>query len=304
MIVMHFIKYIGGFMKRLVIAAVELIIIIVICIYFSDIWMSLLLSIIFILLHESGHLLAAKFLGYSFDRKSLQILPFGMRLGFKEKFIVPSKDIVISIAGPMVNLLFFLMFYFAGILKQNDTYIYIADINVALFLFNMLPAVFLDGGRVFKAIIAYYISYYYSCLLVNINGIIIGVSFILYFIYKGISLVGIPLFMLGIFFIFEGTKSIKKNVFISLSYILNKNYVLDINKNLKIKLLCYSKNTKLLDIIKNFCFNKYYVIYVIEDGNLRYNMNEADLIRLFYEYGNIKLEDCVNYTKAQEVKDG
>jgi stage IV sporulation protein FB len=287
-------------MKRFVLAAVELITIIMVCIYFSAIW----LPIIFILLHESGHLIAAKLMGYRIDRKSLHILPFGITLGFNEKFIVPCKDILISIAGPMVNLLIFLLFYFIGMMKQNDYCDYIADINFALLLFNMLPAVFLDGGRVFKAIIAYYGSYYYACLLVNINGILIGTSIIIFNIYKGISLVGIPLFLLGILFIVEGAKSIKKNVFISLSYILNKNYTLDINKNLKIKFIGYSKNTKLLDIIKNFCFNKYYVIYIIENGNLWYNMNEADLIRLFYEYGNIKLEDCVYYTKAQEVKDG
>ena len=68
----------------------------------------------------------------------------------------PMKELVIALAGPLVSLLLFLLFralpWEAGALGFLGRYL--ALVNLGLALFNLLPALPLDGGRVYRALLA------------------------------------------------------------------------------------------------------------------------------------------------------
>lgn len=51
---------------------------------------------------------------------------------------------------------------------------------------------------------------------------------------------------------------------------------------------------KILDIIKCFCFNNYYVIYIFKNGKFIGKAYENDIILLFQKYGNITLEEVIS----------
>ena len=277
-------------MKKVLEICIWFLLAIVSCLYFSNLW----ISIIFLFFHELAHYVTGKLLGYNF--KSISLLPFGMRFGFKEEFFNPWDDIAISISGPLINFLFFIFFLCFN--KYSSTFILLGNINLALCLFNMLPASFLDGGRILKAIVANNFGIYKGHLISNINGILVG-GFILFLTIEKVHLAkGIMLILLSVFILYKSINNIRHITMNVINDILYKQNYIKMRKCTNIKINAFKAEIKILDIIKNFCFNKYYVIYIIENGDLRYNINETDLIKLYYTYGNIVLGQCDNYSNT------
>lgn len=125
-----------------------------------------------VLLHELGHSLVAK--GYGIPVREITLWPFGgvAQLGAKPK--TPTEELLISLAGPAVNVVLALGFFVIGWLGLGPEGLQQAmlDIgqtpptgvtllalllgsNIALALFNLVPALPMDGGRVLRALLAY-----------------------------------------------------------------------------------------------------------------------------------------------------
>lgn len=115
-----------------------------------------------VLLHESGHVLAARMLGYEVE--SIEILPFGgvARLKSGHLGFAPRDETIIAISGPAVNLVLLLiaaMLHLAGVIRESVA-TDLATMNLTLFFFNLLPALPLDGGRIARAALAQSRGYY------------------------------------------------------------------------------------------------------------------------------------------------
>ena len=133
-------------------------------------------SILFVIvvLHELGHSVAAQH--YGIQVKQIVLLPIGglAQLGrMPEK---PSQELVISVAGPLVNFALAaalavlglaygqelgLQFAFrlpAGI-TLGAVFSYVFAANLFLGLFNLLPAFPMDGGRILRSLLAMRIDY-------------------------------------------------------------------------------------------------------------------------------------------------
>lgn len=119
----------------------------------------------FAIVHELGHLLTGIILG--FKPNKIELTPFGLSIGFKVNLkdynkkikranAIEEKRIIIAMAGPVVNLLIIFI-----IDKLNiDIYekIMIIYSNLLLVLFNTLPILPLDGGRILKGILHIYLG--------------------------------------------------------------------------------------------------------------------------------------------------
>ncbi|BAW02684.1 Zn-dependent protease [Thermus thermophilus] len=107
-----------------------------------------------VLLHEVGHALAARRYGVATRRITLWLL--GGVAQMERIPREPVKELVIALAGPLVSLFLFLLFralpWEAGALGFLGRYL--ALVNLGLALFNLLPALPLDGGRVYRALLA------------------------------------------------------------------------------------------------------------------------------------------------------
>lgn len=279
-------------MKKIFESCIWFILAIGACIYFSNLWIAL----VFLFFHELAHYATGKILGYSF--KSVSLLPFGMRFGFKEEFIYPRDDIIISLAGPIINFLFFILFL--SLNNYNSSFELFKNINIVLCVFNLIPAAFLDGGRIFKAIAVSNFGFNKGHIITNINGIILGIILFFFTFQNGLMYKKIPLLLMGAFFIYKSIINIREiTINIINETLLKQNYMKN-KRNWIIELTSYSEKTKILDIIKNFCFNKYYIIYIMDNGHLRYNINETDLIKIYCNYGNINLGKCADYINVRE----
>jgi Zn-dependent protease len=109
-----------------------------------------------VLLHELGHSVVA--IRYRIPVRSITLFIFG---GVAQIGAEPPSAIAefwIAIAGPIVSLVLAMLFSVlkpvtAGIEPLLGLVKYLAYINFALVLFNLIPGYPLDGGRVFRAIV-------------------------------------------------------------------------------------------------------------------------------------------------------
>ncbi|TCJ15851.1 site-2 protease family protein [Rubrobacter taiwanensis] len=130
----------------------------------------IVLLFVFVVLHEYGHALVARGLGYEVE--DIVLLPMG---GMARLKTFPEKaldELKIAIAGPPVNVALAALFYGAAYLfygisplavphpaalvEEAAGYFlsYLGLVNVILAVFNLLPAFPMDGGRVLRAFLS------------------------------------------------------------------------------------------------------------------------------------------------------
>ncbi len=126
---------------------------------------SLFIILIFacVVLHEFGHILAAR--RYGIQSPTVTLLPIGGVASMQRLPSDPRQELVVALAGPAVNLVIgFALLLAMGPLHQGDlTQIEnshlsligrLAAANLFLFAFNLIPAYPMDGGRVLHALLA------------------------------------------------------------------------------------------------------------------------------------------------------
>ncbi len=117
-----------------------------------------LLAAIFlcVILHELGHSLAAR--GFGIQTRHITLLPIGGVASLTGMPRRPLHELVIALAGPAVNVVIAaLLTPFA--LLMGDIFLYLWIANLFLVIFNLIPAFPMDGGRVFRALLAMKLSY-------------------------------------------------------------------------------------------------------------------------------------------------
>jgi Zn-dependent protease len=109
-----------------------------------------------LLLHELGHALVARREGIEIDGITLWL--FGGVTRFKGTFRSPGSEFRIAIAGPLVSLALGGLSVGVALLVRTPVSVqgvaaWLGYSNLLLFVFNMLPAAPLDGGRVLHALV-------------------------------------------------------------------------------------------------------------------------------------------------------
>lgn len=116
-----------------------------------------------VVLHEYGHALAARRYGIGTHR--ITLLPIGGVAQLEGLPSEPSQELVVALAGPLVNLVIALL---AGTVWLAGSAVapgaleglagsalgFLTVSNGMIFLFNLLPAFPMDGGRVLRAALA------------------------------------------------------------------------------------------------------------------------------------------------------
>ena len=101
-----------------------------------------------LLLHEVGHLLAAKFTGMRV--RSCTIMPYGGELVIPGRLLAPKKDrLLVAMGGPIATLIVLITAWVVSF-PGDDLFI---RIQVALLVLNLLPILPLDGGQALAAIL-------------------------------------------------------------------------------------------------------------------------------------------------------
>ena len=126
-------------------------------------------------LHEMGHILAAKLLGGQVKRLSLSVAGAEIRFDYR-RVLSYGEESLVALAGPAVNLVI-------GVLVRTWLPLF-AMANFGMGIFNLLPAMPLDGGRVLSNVLseAFGVSVSENILLVCaglVSGILLGFGSVL-----------------------------------------------------------------------------------------------------------------------------
>jgi Zn-dependent protease len=121
--------------------------------------LGLFFSIIF---HEMSHSLVAR--SHGLEMRSITLFIFGGVSEMGEEPADPRTEFTMAIAGPASSVVLGVVFYaFAGAGEGlawpepvTAVFFYLAFINIALAVFNLIPAYPLDGGRVLRSILWHY----------------------------------------------------------------------------------------------------------------------------------------------------
>lgn len=116
-----------------------------------------------VLLHEMGHALAGKKFGYA--TKRITLLPIGGVASMDDIPTNPRHELLVTIAGPAVNLILALLFspvfltekkFSFDYLHLNSGRDFLANlflVNITLLIFNLIPAFPMDGGRILRSVL-------------------------------------------------------------------------------------------------------------------------------------------------------
>lgn len=145
-----------------------------------------LLLFVCVTLHEFGHALVARY--YGIHVREIVLLPIGGVAVMGRIPENPRQELLIAIAGPLVNVLILAVLIpiwvssTAGLSGQEPfiqrlreavhldgpagvispamaMLLMLIGTNIMLIVFNMIPAFPLDGGRIFRAILAFFLPY-------------------------------------------------------------------------------------------------------------------------------------------------
>ncbi len=121
-----------------------------------------------VLLHEYGHSLVAQRLGS--EVQDITLLPIGGLARLKTLPERPIDEVKVAVAGPLVNVVLAPIFFglalvfggslsvptniLSGVDSVGQVFAYLGLINVALVVFNLIPAFPMDGGRVLRGLLA------------------------------------------------------------------------------------------------------------------------------------------------------
>jgi len=180
---------------------------------------AILILFVIVLLHELGHSLAAQH--YHVEVKQIVLLPIGGVAQLTRIPENPKQEFMIAVAGPVANVLIALLmiivslgagldlgltraplvFQGSGLIRVESIFNYVFISNLIILAFNLIPAFPLDGGRMFRALLATRLSYARATVTAGAIGqglaILLGVwgalnfnliwIFIALFIYVGAS---------------------------------------------------------------------------------------------------------------------
>jgi len=124
------------------------------------------LLVIFVYLHELGHALAG--LRTRTPVPEIMLTPLGGAALMGQRLRSPNHEVVVAMAGPLITLMLMGLFYagyhfglhewlgrLTGSSLVEGFYLWGLWVNAAMGLFNLLPMIPLDGGKTFRAFLAF-----------------------------------------------------------------------------------------------------------------------------------------------------
>jgi Zn-dependent protease len=156
-----------------------------------SIWL-ILLFFVCVVLHELGHSLTARRYGINVPR--ILLLPIGGMAEMDRIPRQPSKELLITIAGPAVNfVLAALLWPVALWIRAEVGPVYEHSLpgvtlnlfyaNLIMGIFNLVPVFPMDGGRIFRALLAIKLPYLRATWWAVMVGRVLAVGFIIWALY-------------------------------------------------------------------------------------------------------------------------
>lgn len=225
---------------------------------------------VLVLGHELTHTLTAR--AYGLNIYKIELFPFG-GAGYlvNPLELYPKKELIVAGAGPLFNLaiFIFLLNYSHGLYKfslflDRSLINFLLNANFFLFVFNLLPGLPLDGGRVLRALLTPKIGIYKATEIAVSSGKLLGaLLFPAGLLLAFQDYLHLSLSLIGLFLYYAAGREQKTAIYTFLRYLLRKEKALRKNGVLKSEQLVALENTTLLEVLKHFKPGRYHQVIVL-----------------------------------------
>jgi len=253
-----------------------------------------LFILVAVLVHEISHVVMALALGVKVTE--IELLPFGGQAKIEDfTGLEPDHEIYIALVGPIVSLSLAGIFYFIQA-RMTSTYLPLfININLFLGVFNLCPALPMDGGRILRALLSQAIGYKKATGRAAALGKLIAVLFILiglyqvYFQHSGANYV-----VVGMLLFWAARREGQLLVYAFMRYLVNKKGELSKHGVLPAQQIISREDTLIKKILESTRPSYYLVVVAVDEADHLIGMrSEAELIECFFEKGpGSRLRDC------------
>ncbi len=251
-------------------------------------FIELITLFVIIFIHELGHAAAAK--GFAWRITEIQLLPFGGVAVVEEHGSTPAwEEIVVALAGPLQNgfmIIFALVMQRLGV-WSDDWSDYFIQANIIIALFNLLPILPLDGGKVIQSLFSLWFNYYQTLRYGSWLSIMMS-SIMILGACLHMNTVGIRfnLLMIGCFLLFSNIFQHRNLHYQFIRFLMNRAMrASSLCENGVIAVpIVVKKTSRIKEIIRLLKREQYHLIYIVnEQGAIQAVVPEQEIINRYLE---------------------
>jgi stage IV sporulation protein FB len=252
----------------------------------------IIISFLWVILHEFAHIVVASKFGCKFNNVNISI--FGAKVELSDiDELTERKKIILYLAGPLFNIFMAMLMYY---LHDYFKYEFIRNslaVNLFLGIFNLLPAYPLDGSRICEILLSRKLLYKRSKKITEIFSFIVsGILFLIFNIIMILHKVNISLFLAVILIIYATLIEREKTMYIIMGDMIKKVRKLKKHNYIENKFISVYYKKGLVNVLTLVDKNKFNSFYVLNDDmELIGIIHEDELIKALKDYGNITLEE-------------
>lgn len=240
-----------------------------------------------VLVHELGHVVAIKWYGWRL--KEVKLLPFGGVAEVEELGTVPAwEELVVALAGPAQHVWMIALAWGMKMFEVLDPvwWDYFIDANMMIGLFNLLPILPLDGGKVMQVALSYFLPYYRTIWYGAIVSLIISVIIIGVIVWEmGQGRPQLSMMAISLFLLYSNWYSLRNAPyhfirFLSVRAERGKAFIAE---GTLAQPIVVNGRRQVSEILKLFMREKYHLIYVMnERGVIQKVLPEQRLLTAYF----------------------
>lgn len=244
--------------------------------YFTKTLFSMLAVYFCLCIHELGHAAAA--CGFGAKVSYIKIMPFGIAMKLSgENGLSPKKKFFISFSGPFFSII-------TGIFTGN---VFFASANLALGIFNLLPVMTLDGGRMFYIAAS---GFFGSIRGYNIMKAVSEIFAVLIFILGAavlfVTKLNISFVLVAVFLIYNLASDRGYGKISAVSNVLDYRQKKSLYGIFKNKSISVSEHTPLRKILKQIPGRGMLIIHILDENQRLVSViSEKDAVDIMLKYG-------------------
>lgn len=256
---------------------------------FTGHFIELITLFVIVFIHELGHVAAAYLFGIRVI--SIQMLPFGgVAIMDDTSKLTVLREIVIALAGPFQNAV---MIASALVLRSfgvgDAAFLdYIIQGNMMIALFNLLPILPLDGGKVIQALISTVLPYHKTLLWNGRISVLFSTLVILNAVRPLLfeqGMVQLNLLMIGIFLLYSNVIDYRNVPYRFFRFLMNRDTVFarHLQEGALAQPIIADAAKPLEGIMRLFMREKYHLIYIMNNrGQILTVLPEQKIIDSFF----------------------
>jgi stage IV sporulation protein FB len=242
-----------------------------------------------VLIHELGHAAAAKNFGWKI--REIQLLPFGGVAVVDHAGNVPAKEeLIVAAAGPLQNAA---MVAFAWVMMwvgvgEAAWWEYFIRANMMVALFNLMPILPLDGGKMLLSACGCFLPYLRALSGATIFSMAASFGFIAVSLWlAGRQDLSLPLnmLMIGLFLLYSNWHDYRNIPYRHMRFLIDRGSRSPekLRSGTLAQPIVVAGGRKISEILRMFMKEKYHLIYVMDDdGAIRAVFPEQRMIQAYF----------------------